>query len=172
MSAELLAGRRTYRWPLIIDAVMLALTIAVGVTILVLHHRTENPHTAGRLPLVSGSRQVNQAIERRAQQFANALETGDESRLRAMTLTKADRDNVAAFITAFGHRNVRITSLQSGEFGDTGNLELAVPCNSRPEQRALVLFAWKRTSFLSSGWYAIINQPGTVSVLSAGCGEP
>ena len=152
--------------------VVLAVVAAVGITVLVLHHRSGNPHTAHRFPTDSDSRQVNPMIERRAQQFLTALRAGDEVRLKKMALTEYDRDAVSAFVTAFGRRDVRLVSLHTGEFDDTGNLELAVPCKNGPEQQALVLFRWKRTSFISSDWRAIINQPGTADVLPPGCAAP
>lgn len=130
------------------------------------------PHTAHRLPLNSNSKQVNPAIERRAREFVTALRAGDESRLRATSLTTDDGNNVTAFVAAFGHRDVRVESLQTGEFGDTGNLELLVPCKSDSAQRVLILFEWKRTSFISSGWYATIHKPGTSGILPAGCAAP
>jgi hypothetical protein len=172
MSTQLPAGRKPHRQLLLIAGLVLAVLVVAGITVLVLHHRTGNPHTAHRPPLNSNTTQVNSAIERRAGEFVTALRAGDESRLRAMSLTQDDRDNVTAFVAAFGHRDVRIASLQTGEFGDTGNLELAVPCKSGAEQQALVLFRWKRTSFISSGWFAIINRPGTPDVLPAGCDAP
>lgn len=167
------AARQRRRWPLITAGLVLAVLLALVVTALVLHHRSADPHTAGRLPHVAGSRQVNPTIERRANQFVEALRAGDENHLRDMALTAYDRDNVTAFVAAFGHRAVRVTSLQTGDLGETtGNLELAVPCKSGPEQQALVLFRWKRTSFISSNWFALINQPGSAGVLPAGCEAP
>jgi hypothetical protein len=152
-----------------VAGLVVAILVAAGVTVLVLHQRSGDPNTAHRLPLDSDSKQVNSAIERRAQEFVAALRSGDESRLRAMSLTLEDSDNVSAFVTAFGHRDVRVVSLQTGEFGDTGDLELLVPCKSEPERRARVLFSWKRTSLISSDWFAIITQPGAADVLPAGC---
>jgi len=172
MATQLPAERKSHRRLLMITGLVLAVVVVAGSTVLVLHYRTGNPHTAHRPPLNSNSTKVNSAIERRAHEFVDALRAGDESRLRATSVTPNDRDNVTAFVAAFGHRDVRIASLQTGEFGDTGNLELAVPCKSGPEQQALVVFRWKRTSFISSGWFAIINRPGTPDVLPAGCAAP
>jgi hypothetical protein len=172
MSTQLPAERKPRHRLIMITGLMLVILIAAGITVLVLHHRSSNPHTAHRPPLDSNTTQVNSAIERRAGELVAALRAGDESRLRDMSLTADDRDNVTAFVAAFGHRDVRIASLETGEFGDTGNLALAVPCKSGPEQQALVLFRWKRTSFISSGWFAIINRPGTADVLPAGCAAP
>jgi hypothetical protein len=172
MATQLPAERTPRRRLLIFVGLVLAIVVAAGVTTLVLHHRSGDPHTAHRMPIDSGSKQVNPTIERRAHEFLTALRAGDERRLRALSLTLDDRDNVPAFVEAFGHREVRIASLETGEFGDTGDLKLAVPCKSGPEQQALVLFRWKRTSYISSGWYAIINRPGTAGVLPAGCNAP
>jgi hypothetical protein len=172
MSTQLPASRKARRLLLVIASAVLAVIVAAGVTVLVLHQRSADPHTAHHLPLNSNSKQVNPTIERRAREFIDALRGGDEDRLRAMSFTVEERDNVAAFVAAFGHRDVRIASLETGEFGDTGDLLLAVPCKSGPGQRAQVPFKWKRTSFVSSGWYAIINQPGTTGVLPAGCAAP
>jgi hypothetical protein len=171
LASQRTAERRIHSRLLMIIG-LVAVLVAAGITVLVLHYRSGNPHTAHRPPLNSNTTQVNPTIEHRAGEFVAALRAGDEGRLRAMALTTYDRDNVAAFGAAFGHRDVRVASLQTGEFGDTGNLELAVPCKGGPEQQAVVLFRWKRTSFISSGWFAIINRPGTPDVLPAGCDAP
>ena len=73
MATQVPAEPKTHRRLLMIAGLALAIVLAAGITVLVLHHRTGNPHTAGRLPHVSGSRQVNPTIERRADQFVDAL---------------------------------------------------------------------------------------------------
>jgi hypothetical protein len=159
-----------FRW--LILALGLLVVIPVGV-VLVLHYRSRDPHTAARQPYVSGSRQVNQSIERRAQQFLDALKGGDEGRLRGMAFGADDRANVSAFITAFGRRDDRRASLQTSDLGEKyGDLDIAVPCKDGSTQHAVVLFGWKRTSFISSGWYAFIDKPGTSDVLPNGCAAP
>ena len=158
------------RWPLLAVALIVVAAVAI---VQVLHHRSRGPHTAGRQPHVSGSRQVNPTIERRAQQFLVALRTGDEAKLRTMALTNFDRDNVSAFVTAFGRRNDQLASLQTSDLGEKrGVLDISVPCKDQPTQHATVLFGWKRTSFISSGWYAIINPPGTQYAMPNGCAAP
>ena len=169
MSTQLPAGRSTHRLARMIAVLVLAAVVAAGVIVLVLHYRSRDPGTAARLPADSNSRQVNPAIERRAQQFLAALRAGDEERLRAMVLTAFDRDNV----NAFGRRDNQLATLQTSDLGGTrGELDIAVPCKNQPTQHAIVLFGWKRTSFISSDWFAIINQPGTADVLPAGCPAP
>jgi len=162
----------TYQRPPWAAAVPAALIIAIGLVVVLLHHQTGNPHTAARSP-ASGSTQVNSKIEHRAQQFLAALRSGDEGRLRSMALTADDRDNVAAFVTAFGRRNDSLASLQTSDMGSTyGELEIAVPCRDGSVQHAIVAFGWKRVSFFSSNWFAIVNKPGTQDVLPAGCQAP
>ncbi|MFL6162709.1 MAG: hypothetical protein ACJ74U_10825 [Jatrophihabitantaceae bacterium] len=151
---------------------MLVVVTAAAV-VLVLHYRSRDPHTAGRQPHVAGSRQVNPAIERRAQRFLVALRAGDEGTLRGMALTSFDRDSVNAFVTAFGRRNDQLASLQTSDLGERrGVLDIAVPCKDQPAQHATVLFGWKRTSFINSGWYAIINPPGPQYAMPNGCIAP
>lgn len=157
------------RW--VIAAVAAVIIVASGI-VLVLHHQSGNPHTAARSS-ASGSTQVNSKIEHRAQQFLAALRSGDEGRLRAMALTAYDRDNVAAFVAAFGKRNDSLASLQTSDMGSTyGELEIGVPCKDGTVQHAVVPFGWKRTSFFSSNWFALVNKPGTQDALPAGCQAP
>lgn len=153
---------------------MSALLILVAATVvLVLHYRSRDPHTAARPPFSLDTRQVKPEIERRAQQFLAALRAGDEARLRAMALTSSDRGNVTGFVTAFGRRDDRRAGLQTSDLGErTGELDIAVPCKDGSTQHAIVLFAWKRTSFVSSGWYAIVDPPGPEFAMPDGCPAP
>jgi hypothetical protein len=158
------------RWLLL---TLVLLVVVAASVVLVLHYRSRDPHTAARPPFSRDTRQVKPAIERRAQQFLAALRTGDEARLRAMAFASDDRANVDAFIAAFGRRNDQRAGLQTSDLGEKyGELDIAVPCKDGATQHAIVLFGWKRTSFVSSGWYAIINKPGTADVLPNGCIAP
>jgi len=63
--------------------------------------------------------------------------------------------------------------LETSDLGETrGVLDIRVPCKGADAQDATVLFGWKRTSFISSGWYAIINPPGPQYDMSNGCAAP
>jgi len=170
MSAHVRPRLSLWRW--LILSLGLIVLIAVGV-VLLLHYRSRDPHTAARPPFGTDRREVNATIERRADQFLTALRTGDESQLRAMAFDAYDRANVSTFVSAFGHRDDRRASLQTSDLGErNGELDIAVPCRDGSTQHAVVPFAWKRTSFISSGWYAIINKPGTADVLPNGCTAP
>lgn len=161
---------RLARWPIVALALIIVVPVA---TLLVLHYRSRDPHTAKHQPIDSASRQVNPDIERRAQQFLAALRAGDEGRLRAMAFQAYDRDNVSAFVAAFGRRADRRAGLQTSDLGEKlGELDIAVPCQHGPIQHVVVSLAWKRTSFVSSGWYASIDKPGTADVLPNGCPAP
>jgi hypothetical protein len=158
------------RWLILALGLVVIISLCV---VLVLHYRSRDPHTAARPPFGSGSRQVNATIERRAEQFLAALRAGDESQLRAMALDADDRANVTAFVSAFGNRDDRRVSLQTSDLGEKyGDLDIAVPCKDGSIQHAVVPFGWKRTSFISSSWYAFINKPGTAGVLPTGCPAP
>lgn len=170
MSALVRPRMSTPRWVAL--AVVLIVVVPVAV-LLVLHYRSRNPHTAAGQPNVSGSRRVNATIERRAEQFLTALRAGNEDQLRALAFGADDRANVTAFVSAFGHRDDRRASLQTNDLGaQYGDLDIAVPCHDGSTQHAIVPFGWKRTSFISSGWYALIHKPGTADVLPNGCAAP
>ena len=94
MSALVHPRMRLLRWLALVVVLVVAVAAAV---VLGLHYRSRYPGTAARLPHASGSRQVNPAIERRAQQFLAALRAGDEGQLRAMAFDGFARDNVSSF---------------------------------------------------------------------------
>jgi len=156
------------RWVVLAVVVMIALT--PGVDVLVLHYRSRDPHTAMRQPLNEASHQVNPTIERKAQQFMAALRVGDENTLRALALGADDQAAVPSFVDAFGRRNDRVLSLEPSDLGEIyGYLTIAVPCGDGSTQQPVVVFMWKRTSFTSSSWFAIVNTPGYEQVQPLGC---
>jgi len=159
MSPQLSARITPARWLILIVTLVVLIPVIV---VLVLHYNSRDPHTAAWPPFGADDRQVNATIERRAEQFLTALRAGDQNQLQAMAFDASDRANVNAFISAFGHRDDRRTSLQTSDLGERyGDLDIAVPCKDGSTQHAVIPFAWKRTSFISSGWYALINKPGT-----------
>ncbi|HJQ00360.1 MAG TPA: hypothetical protein VJ851_02060 [Jatrophihabitans sp.] len=152
-------------------ALVVAVVVVVGGVLLALHHRSSYPGTALRHP-ASNSRQVNRTIERRAQDFVSALRAGDVSRVRSLADPASDGD-IAAFVTAFGHRNVQIARLEASDLGNkTADLNLVVPCKDGTQQQFTVLFDWYRTSYIRSSWYAVIHKLGTPDVLPSGCPAP
>ena len=156
------------RWAVLAVVVMIALIPAVDV--LVLHYRSRDPHTAMRFPIDENSRRVNPTIERRAQRFMAALRVGDENALRALAFGSYDQAAVPSFAGAFGRRNDRVLSLETSDLGETyGDLTVAVPCGDGSTQQPVVVFMWKRTSFTSSSWFAVIKPPGYEQVQPLGC---
>jgi hypothetical protein len=147
------------------------LVIAVGGVLWALHHRSAYPGSALRHPS-SNSREVNSTIQHRAQKFVAALRAGDVSQVKALADPASDGD-VTAFVNAFGHRNIQVTSLEASDLGNkTADLNLVAPCKDGSTQQLTVLFDWYRTSYIRSSWFAIIHKLDTPDVLPAGCPAP
>jgi hypothetical protein len=67
------------------------------------------------------------------------LRAGDESGLRAKSLTPDDRDNVTTFVAAFGHRDVRIASLETWRPGDLETWRPGQACDAAVAAAGLAL---------------------------------